>query len=288
MGWNGTGNNLHTRLGKVEMLRPFKAVVFATICFLAAGCSNELIYEFPDEFEGQSVEISELRLVTYNIHGGKGPNGEGDFSSNLIAFKALLQGEEILCFQEVEPDCWNQLKSIFSEYPYRYFLPQKSTKFGTNKQGGNAILSKLPIATFDQKLIQTDPGGDKWERKAQYIRVYVGNDRQYINLFHYHNTYNWHNNNSNSEKAGFQNFMNWVASKSLSQTEINVVIGDFNLSKTQCDQIVEEERFPNSESYWVDHIYMNGELLNSGNYPTADQLLSDHQAVWSVLCNLDC
>lgn len=130
------------------------------LVFILGGCSNP-IFEFPNLDTETEQEVAAFRIATYNIHGGKGPNGEGNVRDNLITFHALLHGEEILCFQEVVPDCWNDVKSVFSDYPHRYFLPQVSTKFGTNKQGGNAIFSKFPIQVFDQQLIQCDPGGDK-------------------------------------------------------------------------------------------------------------------------------
>lgn len=253
---------------------------------LQSGC-NELLIEYPDEHVGEFESISEVRVVTYNIHGGKGPNGEGTFQSNLEAFKGLLVGEHVLCFQEVEPECWVALKSIFSDYPYRFYLSQKSTKFGTNKQGGNAIFSKLPIVDYDEKLINTDPGGDKWERKAQYVRLIVGGDYSHIHLFHYHNTYNWHNDNSAGEREGFARFLNWCEAKQLSENETSVLIGDFNLNASQCLDVLPEE-YENSASNWVDHIFLTSTILNHGIYNTVGLSLSDHQAVWSVICNEDC
>ena len=269
----------------------FRILLFALAIFGLAtivGCEKEPLAEFPEGSNGISVESSEFRIVSYNIHGGKGPNGEGNFTDNLSAFRDMLQGESIVCLQEVEPDCWNQLKALFPEYEYRYFLPQTSTKFGTNEQGGNAILSKFPIETYDQHLVQTDPGGDKWERKAQFVRIYIGKEYQYLNLFHYHNTYNWHENNSASEKSGLVRFMSFVESKSINPSEMTVLIGDFNLNSSQANNIISNSDFPNSESNWVDHIYTNAELLLGGFYDTYGARLSDHQAVWAVVCNEDC
>jgi len=254
----------------------------------ATGCKKEPLTEFPAAANGASVESAEFRIVSYNIHGGKGPNGEGNFTDNLSAFRGMLQGESILCLQEVEPDCWNQLKAVFPEYEYRYFLPQTSTKFGTNKQGGNAILSQFPIEAYGQHLVQTDLGGDKWERKTQYVRIYIGKEHQYLNLFHYHNTYNWHENSSAAEKSGLERYFNYVESKSINPSEMTVLIGDFNLNLTQSNAIISTSDFPNSESNWVDHIYTNAELLLGGIYNTYENALSDHQAVWAVVCSEDC
>lgn len=257
-------------------------------CFFLVGCDKELLTEFPSEPSGTPVDVTEFRIVSYNLHGGKGPNGEGNLQQNLSAFRDMLQGESILCLQEVEPDCWNQVKGILSDFPYRFFLPQRSTKFGTKKEGGNAILSKFPIQAFDQHLVQCDPGGDKWERKAQYVRVYIGHNQQYLNLFHYHNTYNWHQNNSEAEKAGFEKFVTYVETKNLGTNEMNVLIGDFNLSAMQCSAFIPSSDYPNSQSNWVDHIFTNGIMLSGGNYNTYEAALSDHQAVWMALCNEDC
>lgn len=267
----------------------FKHFIFALVLSgILAGCGKEPFAEFPDEVQAQETEISDFRLVTYNVHGGKGPNNEGNFQDNLTSFRGFLQGETILCFQEVEPECWNQLKKIFSDYPHRYYLSQRSTKFGTNKQGGNAIFSKLPIIDHDQKLVQTDPGGDKWERKAQYVKMFVGHDHQYVHVFHYHNTYNWHENNSASEKAGLQKFMEYVASKEIPTNEMTVLIGDFNLNRNQADAIIPTNHFSDAASHWVDHIYTNASIINSNIYDTYGSSLSDHQAVWAVVCNEDC
>lgn len=265
----------------------FRLLISLFIGISMVGCQEPII-EFPQESNEDPVNVSDFRIVSYNIHGGKGPNGEGDFRSNLQSFHDLLQGESIVCMQEVEPDCWPAIKSIFSDFEYRYFVPQLSTKFGTHKEGGNAILSKFPIAAYENRLIQTDPGGDKWERKALYVRVYIGLDHHYLNLFHYHNTYNWHESNSASEKAGIERFINYVNSKQLSNSELNVLAGDMNLSKSDCDQIISNQEFPNSVYSWVDHIYSSGLMLSSGHYSTYELNLSDHQAVWSVLCNSDC
>lgn len=258
---------------------------------LLSSCTNELLTEFP-ETDKPEAPIKEVRMATYNIHGGKGPNSEGTFDENLTAFRDLLQGEDIVCMQEVEPNSWESLKNIFADYPHRYYVEQRSTRFGTDKAGGNAILSKLPISAHSHAIVNTDPDGDKWERKAQYIKVLVGNEHQYLNLFHYHNTYNWHENNSQAEKQGFRNFLTWVVSKDISTAEMTVIIGDFNLSSAQCNQILQEDypelRLTKHASNWVDHIYGEGTSVNDDIYQTRNALLSDHNAVWVLVCNKDC
>lgn len=259
-----------------------------SLALLFSSCEKEPLTEYPFDAEGIHIDVADFRIVSYNIHGGKGPNGEGNLTDNLSAFKNMLQGEAIVCLQEVVPDCWFQVKAIFSDYPYRYFLPQTSTKFGTKKEGGNAILSQFPIEEYGQQLIQTDPGGDKWERKAQYVKIYIGYDNQYLNLFHYHNTYNWHENNSASERAGFEKFVAFVNSTNIDTSEISVLTGDFNISESQVNAIISANDFPYSQSNWVDHIYSNRLLLLKGEYGTYSNLLSDHNAIWAILCNEDC
>jgi endonuclease/exonuclease/phosphatase family metal-dependent hydrolase len=267
------------------MIVRYLSVVFVLVVTFS-GCNDSLI-EYPNTSFDEMPDGSDVRIVSYNIHGGKGPNGEGGFESNLVEFKGLLMGEQVLCFQEVEPECWSALKSIFSDYPYRFYLSQRSTKFGTNKQGGNAIFSKLPIVDYDAQLINTDPGGDKWERKAQYVRLFVGGDANHIHLFHYHNTYNWHHDNSAGEKEGYIRFLNWVESRDVIENEASLLIGDFNLSRNQCLLFL-PEKFSYRSSNWVDHIFVTFPILDDGIYNTVERSLSDHQAVWSVVCNEDC
>lgn len=262
-----------------------RAVIFLVALSLSA-CTKDQLTEFPTLTSGGD-SVSEFRLTTYNIHGGKGPNGEGNFQTNLAAFRSMLMGEHVICMQEVEPECWSGLKGILSEYPYRFYLSQRSTKFGTAKEGGNAVFSKLPIVEYDQALINTDPGGDKWERKAQYVKLFIGSEATYLNLFHYHNTYNWHNNGSEAERQGFERFVNWVQTKSIPSNEMLVLTGDFNLSAAQCNTILQGS-FQYHAYDWVDHIYSNFPLLDEGFYNTVSEGISDHNAVWGVLCNNDC
>ncbi|MCF8277344.1 MAG: endonuclease/exonuclease/phosphatase family protein [Flavobacteriales bacterium] len=271
---------------RISLFRPFILILASVV--LLQSCQDDVLSELPEDPDGTLTDIPEFRIASYNIHGGKGPNDEGAFGDNISAFSNLLQGEDIVCLQEVEPDRWNELKALFPEYPYRYFVHQCSTKFATKKQGGNAILSKFPIQEYSSQLIQTDPGGDKWERKAEYVRIYIGNDHQYLNVFHYHNTYNWHNDNSASEKAGFKKFVDFVESKSISENEMVIVLGDFNLNESLVKDIIPATNFPHSYSNWVDHIFSNQPLMTSASYETFQLLLSDHDAVWAVFCNLDC
>lgn len=254
------------------------------LALLFTSCERDLFFEEP-KIGSELVDLPQLRVVTYNIHGGKGPNGEGDAYSNLSSFRSLLQGEDILCFQEVEPQDWETVKHVFSEYPYRYYVTQRSTKFGTTLIGGNAILSKWPIRSFEYRLIQTDPGGDRWERKALHVTLYVGGDAGFAHLFAYHNTYNWHESDSESERAGFTKFLQYVRETDIAQGEITVLAGDMNLSLPQCSNLMEQAEYPHRTSNWVDHIFSDAKLLDAGSYATYEMLLSDHNAVWGIVDN---
>ncbi|TNF25782.1 MAG: endonuclease/exonuclease/phosphatase family protein [Bacteroidetes bacterium] len=265
-----------------------RAVVFLWSVLALNSCTKDELTEFPSSHQGELFDVDNIRLVTYNIHGGKGPDGEGALNTNLVAFRELLQSEAVICMQEVEPGCWNALKSIFPDHPYRFYLSQHSTKFGTHLSGGNAIFSKVPVVDFDERLIQTDPGGDKWERKAQYVKLYVGGIHGHLHLFHYHNTYNWHENDSEWEKQGFSRFMDWVRTFDIPSNEALVVTGDFNLLRADCEQYLLPGEVSFRASAWVDHVFSSASFLQNGSYPTVQMRLSDHNAVWADVCNEDC
>lgn len=274
------------------MIGGFKRIFLFGLLLIFNSCEKESLTEFP-ELMNDGEPMTEIRLVTYNMHGGEGPAGEGNFTSNVNRFSEMLMGDNILCFEEVKPGDWDELKSIFPEYVHRFYLQQCSTAFGPVERGGNAILSKMPIVDYDQALINTDPGGDRWERRAQYVKFYIGYNDSYLHVFHYHNTYNWHKNDSQAEKDGFVKFLQWVENKEIPTSQMRVIVDDFNLNEHQVDDVISESEFINSSYYYsnsrgVCHIYGNGKLLHAGTYNTAGELLSDHQAVWGVLCNDDC
>jgi endonuclease/exonuclease/phosphatase family metal-dependent hydrolase len=266
------------------------------ICFLIilgffsmafVSCQKDLNPEYPIDQSDTAENIPNIRLISYNIHGGKGPDGEGTLEQNLAAFTELLNGEHIVCLQEVVPDDWDKIKSLFPAYQYRFYLPQVSTKNIRQKEGGNAILSKLPILDYENKLIQTDPGGDQWERKAQFVEVQVGAQFQILHLFHYHNTYNWHLNDSQSEKEGLEKFMSYIA-ESIEPGDLVAATGDFNLSNNEARQIIHEPPFASHFSDWVDHVFSTTPLQVHGIYPTVNLNLSDHNAIWAIVCNEEC
>jgi len=254
------------------------------LAILLIGCERDLFFEEPSDI-GEFVDLTQLRVVTYNIHGGKGPSGEGEFHTNLTAFHNLLQAEDVICLHELEPCYWEMVKEIFGDYEYRYYISQRSTKFGTTLIGGNAILSKWPIRSFEYRLIQTDPGGDRWERKALQVTLRVGGEAGFAHLFAYHNTYNWHENDSESERAGFTKFLEYVRKTNVAEGEMTILAGDMNLSLIQCKSILKQDEYTNHSSNWVDHVFTDSKVLDVGSYPTYDMQLSDHNAVWVVACN---
>ena len=266
-----------------------KIITGLAICAGMYSCQKiDLNQEFPIDPSSTAVVVPNIRLVSYNIHGGKGPAGEGTLDQNLTAFTELLEGEHIVCLQEVVPAEWDKIKSLFPTYQYRYFLPQVTTKNKWKKKGGgNAIFSKLPILYYDSKLIQTDPGGDRWQRKAQFVKVQVGGQYEVLNLFHYHNTYNWHHDDSQSEKEGLEKFMSYI-SESIQPDDLVVATGDFNLISFDALQIISEPPFTSYVSNWVDYVFSSSPLLEQNFYPTVELELSDHNAVWAIVCNEEC
>ncbi len=131
-----------------------------------------------------------LRVVTCNIHGG-----HGDLVGNLTAFRdTMLAGEDVLCLQEVPVGGdWNTVKAVFPDYPHTFQTINTTTgwiwPWESQQQNSVAILSKHPFQFTDSRLIQIDPGGDRWERHAQHVRIDSGPGP--VDVFNFHNTYNW-------------------------------------------------------------------------------------------------
>ena len=231
-----------------------------------------------------------MRFVTYNIHGGEGPDGEGDLNSNLSAFKNMLSSEEILFFQEVQPDQVDDVESIFSNFPYSFYTKIESdnywdwSSFSFKKyESGQIILSKIPFVETHSQLIQVDPGGDNWERRAQQIVLDLGASGE-LEFYHYHNTYNWNLDDFASEKEGMEKFRDYVEdrmdiSNYTSATNL-VMLGDFNLLRADVNEIIPST----SHKYnGRDHINSMVPFTSSGVYSTVAKDLSDHNAVWGVI-----
>ncbi|MEP2776746.1 MAG: Ig-like domain-containing protein [Luteolibacter sp.] len=232
--------------------------------------------------------ISEkFRIISYNIHGGKGPAGEGTPQANLTAFRNnFMQNEDVICLQEVDNgDCWTAVQSVFSDYPYRYRTINQETDYyfwETPKQTSIVILSKYPFASTTYQLIQIDPTYDKWERHAQHVTINVGGEP--VNIFHYHNTYNFNTNDWEYEKSGMVKFRDYVYSQlgisSLNNGGRLVMLGDFNLLAANVTAILPT---PAIRSNGRDHITSVPLFNTSGSYATVNADLSDHPALWASL-----
>lgn len=227
-----------------------------------------------------------LRVLTYNIHGGKGPSGQGTPLSNLTAFRdTLMQNEDVLCFQEVDNgDCWTAVQDVFFEdYPYYYRTFNNETYIFSwpYAQTSILILSKYPFVSTHSQLIQTDPGGDRWERHAQHVKINIGGKA--VNIFNFHNTYNFFDNESESEKSGLTKFRdNYVLPRlgisSVSEGERLIMLGDFNVLHANVTAILAP---PDLKYNGLDHIASVPFFTNEGVYTSG--LLSDHNGVWASL-----
>jgi endonuclease/exonuclease/phosphatase family metal-dependent hydrolase len=230
---------------------------------------------------------AELSVLTYNIHGGYGPDGEGTPESNLIAFRDnFMNDEDVLCFQEVDDDgdddCWAVIPNIFTNYPYMYRTINETTKSGSNAETSIAILSKYPFATTDYELIQTDPLYDKWERHAQHVTLQVGDE--VVDIFHFHNTYNFDYDDWQYEKSGMVSFRDYVYDElgisSLDEADNLIMLGDFNLYYTNVVTILDT---PERKSDGRDHICSIPYFSSEGKYSTVSADLSDHPALWAKI-----
>lgn len=238
--------------------------------------------------EGEAFD--ELRVLTYNIHGGKGPNDAGTVSENLNAFRDdFFQGEDVLCLQEVDlGEAWDTVQSVFSDFPFRYQTINTTTRYSgilsfLNKQTSIAILSKYPFASTHNKLVNTDPSIDKWERHGQHVQIEVGGE--IVHVFNYHNTFDPEDGGTSSEVAGMEKFRDYVVERlganALSETGRVLALGDFNINGTLLDGIM-----PNlvvRATDWVDHVASMSHFSASGVYSTVSAQISDHDAVWAML-----
>ena len=218
------------------------------------------------------MSLSQMRAVSFNMHGG---------TSEVPEFKEYLNGEQVIGLQEV--DDISETRDQYLDYPYDFTTTNKTTKIFTNKRTSIMTLSKVPFESCTSELIQIDPGGDKWERHAQYVTLKATTSK-IIHWFHYHNTYNWHEDNSASEREGLEKFVAWVKEclniSDFTEAEDLVLAGDFNLQLNQgADILLEGLNYSNN---WVDYVCGSMALLADGYYPT-DGVISDHNAPWAEL-----
>lgn len=256
------------------------------------SCSNEdlnLIEQTESSKEHKKAK-NILRFVSYNIHGGKGPNNEGNLTSNLEAFKKLLGTEEVLFLQEVQPHQEKTVKAIYNDFPYSFYTKIEADRYWDwgsfsfkKRESGQIVLSKIPFQIKHEKLIQKDPGGDHWERKAQQIVLEMSNNKE-LQFFHYHNTYNWNLDDFASEKEGMKKYRNYVEERidvaNYKLSDNLIMLGDFNLFKEDVTEII------NTISHVFngrDHISSTVPFAKAGVYNTFSKKLSDHNAVWAEI-----
>lgn len=285
-------------------MKNLKYLVFIFLMVFAISCQKEDRLEQPttnlasDENFDPNVQTftprksgsnQDLKMVSFNTHGAS--------KSELETFRDsyLASDAHVICLQEVSN--MNDVRNVFSVgnesgggYPYMKYV-QNYTKeiwvsyfpFRDRKRNHVVILSKFPICAWDIQWIQTDPGGDNWRRNAVYVKLKVNStSNSTVDVFGYHNTYNWGNNSSSSEKSGMTKFKNYVEGKvgSLSNANNVFLIGDFNLGLSSTKNILGSSL--NYKYDWVDYVVSTNVSINSsGTYNTAPSI-SDHDAPWAA------
>lgn len=236
---------------------------------------------------------ADFRVLTYNIHGGKGWGDTGDLETNLRAFRDnFMNNPDVLCLQEVGTTSasqtaadWEKVKQIFSEYPHTFQTVNTTTApiwpWQERKKTSVAILSKHPFVSTHSQLIQTDPQADKWERNAQHVQIMVG--AEIVDIFNFHNTYNFFDNDYASEKAGLEKFKTYVLGRmgvaSIAAARRLLVLGDFNVYEWHVNAILAP---PSRLSNRLDHIAGTAAYSGGWIHATRDAGLSDHNAVWGT------
>lgn len=223
------------------------------------------------------IQPAALRVATFNTHSGNG--------TTLTNFRDnYLNGEHVICLQEVQQADWNAIQAAFPNHPHRLLTVKHGTiGLGIFKTECLAILSSLPFLETDANIIQTDPQGDGWERWAQYVKVDLGGGRS-ARIFHFHNTYNFGDNNFESEKSGLQKFRDWILQKtgaaSLPAVPDLIALGDFNL--TSSADVLAIMPMPLVRFDWVDCLMANYAAKASTTLWTAS-VLSDHNGLAASL-----
>ena len=230
-------------------------------------------------------DYADFAVVTYNIHGGKNATDSTYVRQNIIDFRDNhLQGEDVLCLQEVDfqDGWWDDIKGILSDYPYTYQTINTTWVF-SSKETSIAVLSKHPIVSPYSELVNTDPTGDRWRRNGQHVQIQVGGEL--VHIFHYHNTFDNEDGGNSSEIAGMEKFRDFIldriADQALSERGRIVALGDFNINGTLVDTLMPD--LVDKQSDWVDHVAAMFDFENSGVYSTgaSGSNISDHDAVWA-------
>ena len=242
---------------------------------------------------------ADFAVATYNIRGGKGSGDSSYNAANIRAFRdTFLQGEDVICLQEVDyldgewdgngTGAQESIISVLSDYPYTFQTINSTTDaiwpWETRHRTSIAILSKHPFVSTDSHLVQKDPQGDLWERHAQHVQIQVG--QNVVEIFNFHNTYNFGDDDFASEKSGLDKFEDYVEARlgvtSVAEGERLIMLGDFNLFHEDVTEIL-----PNTDrrSNGRDHIYSMQNHTHDGFYTTgaAGADLSDHPAVWATM-----
>ncbi len=234
--------------------------------------------------------FSPFLAVSYNWHGGHTQNGKTRLENAQAFHDALDESTLVVGIQEVKSEQFDLLKNeVFTDFPYRFFTEVKATRWFANLYGGNAFFSKVPFDQTESKLVTIDPQVDKWERKAQYVKMTYENHP--IHLFHFHNTYDFGGDpakRSNpdvpyeAEILGLERYENFIVEKLGSswgtRPETYILMGDFNLPENYVYDILDEA--PNRYRDWVDYQLSNTLMLRRGIINTTGMNISDHDAVY--------
>ena len=279
------------------------AVDLTTLSDRSLAPGEEATFHFvPDtatnNFQAMSIDniailgetFEELRVVTYNMHGGFGPNNEGTPLENLTSLRDnFLQDEDILCLQEVDlEEVWETVQEVFSDYPHRFQSINTTTRFSglfsfLNRQTSVVILSKLPFLSTHEELVNIDPSIDRWERHGQHVQIEIGGE--IVDIFNYHNTFDPEDGGTSSEVAGAENYRDYILSRvgpnALSQRGRLLALGDYNISAALLDSIM--PNLVDRATDWVDHVASMSSFSSFGVYPTVAERISDHDGVWASL-----
>lgn len=225
------------------------------------------------------IQPAPLRVVTFNARSGNG--------TNLASLRDnYLNGEHVICLQEVQQADWNSIQQQFPNHPHRLLTVKKATKFLSFKTECLAILSSLPFLETDAAIMQIDPQVDMWERWAQYVKVDLGGGTS-ARIFHFHNTYNFDENNFQYEKSGMVKFRDWILLKTGAASVANVpdliALGDFNL--TNPSDVTAILAMPMVRSNGRDYLMANPAAKASTTLWTSG-VLSDHNGLAASLAPL--
>ncbi len=222
-----------------------------------------------------------VKVITYNIKLSK----KIDKATQLLAQHDDLNGADIICLQEMDP---SGVKRIASTLQYNYVYYPAILHPRSEKDFGNAILSKWPIIS-DQKIILPKVGGGRLQRIAVHAVILINNVKISIVCIH----------------------MKIFASRLSRRIPIDhiltsidpsithcIIAGDFNtFTKSNCKAIFEPFHEANFQlvtdavgstyKYWylfnkktsLDHIFIKGmNIINAGK--VANRKPSDHIPIW--------